>query len=219
MPKLHGVGLSPFVRKTRIALAEKGIAYDLDPVLPIGVSEEYKKISPLGKIPCYTPKEGVNIPDSSVIIAYLERTQSDPPLYPSNPEDFARALFLEEYGDSALVAAVGTVFFQRMVGPRFMNQPTDEAVVKTALTETLPPLFAWLDNEIKGKEYFVGGQFTVADIALTSPFVNLMHAGETVESVTPGKNTNLAKYVKTMMARPTIAALIEEEKAFFQEAA
>jgi len=219
MPKLHGVGLSPFVRKTRIALAEKGIAYDSDPVLPIGVSEEYKKISPLGKIPCYTPKEGVNIPDSSVIIAYLERTQPNPPLYPSNNEDFARALFLEEYSDSALAAATGAVFFQRLVGPRFMNQPTDEAAVKTAITETMPPLFAWLDAEIKGKEYFVGGKFSVADIAITSPFVNLLHAGETVESVAPGKFPNLAKYVTAMMARPTIAALIEEEKAFFQEAA
>lgn len=219
MPTLHGVALSPFVRKVRIALAEKGISYDSDPVLPIGVSDEYKKISPLGKIPCYTPKEGVNIPDSSVIIAYLERTQPNPPLYPSNPEDFARALFLEEYGDSALVAAAGVVFFQRMVGPRFMNQPTDEAAVKTALTETLPPLLAWLDAEIKGKEYFVGGQFTVADIGITSPFVNLMHAGESVESVDAGKYQNLANYVKAMMARPTIATLIEEEKAFFQEAA
>ena len=181
------------------------------------MDEEYKKISPLGKIPCYTPKEGLNIPDSSVIIAYLERTQPNPPLYPSNDEDFARALFLEEYGDSALVGAAGTIFFQRIVGPRFMNQETDEGLIKTTLTETLPPLLTWLDGQIGNKEYFVADQFTVADIGVTSPFVNMKHAGETVDSV--GSFPNLSRYVKSMMARPTIAKLIEEEKAFFQEAA
>ena len=32
MPTVYGVNASPFVRKVRIFLAEKGIAYDLDPV-------------------------------------------------------------------------------------------------------------------------------------------------------------------------------------------
>ena len=124
MSVLHGASASPFVRKVRVALQEKGIAYELDPILPFNVSDEYKKMSPLGKIPCYTPKEGVNIPDSSVIVAYLERTNKNNPLYPENAEDFARALFLEEYGDSALVAALGTVFFQRIVGPT-LPRPED----------------------------------------------------------------------------------------------
>ncbi|NIR35171.1 MAG: glutathione S-transferase family protein, partial [Actinobacteria bacterium] len=47
---LHGVNASPFVRKVRVALIEKGIDYELIPVMPMGVSEEFKKISPLGKI-------------------------------------------------------------------------------------------------------------------------------------------------------------------------
>jgi glutathione S-transferase len=216
MPTLHGVNASPFVRKARIALKEKGIAYELNPVFPVNVSDDYKKLSPLGKIPCYTPKEGVNIPDSSVIIAYLERTTPNPPLYPSKPEEFARALFLEEYGDSALVGAVGTVFFQRIVGPRFMNQPTDEAAVSKALTETLPPLLAYLESHTAGKQFLVGNAFSVADIGITSPFINLMHAGVTVDA---GRYPNLAKYLAAMMERPSIKELIEEEKALFSQAA
>ena len=51
MRKVHGVGASPFVRKVRVALAEKGLDYELEPVLPFGASAEFKKISPLGKIP------------------------------------------------------------------------------------------------------------------------------------------------------------------------
>ena len=73
MPKIHGVNASPFVRKTRVALAEKGIVYELVPVMPIGVSDEFKKISPLGKIPCYQDGD-FTLPDSSCICAFLERT-------------------------------------------------------------------------------------------------------------------------------------------------
>lgn len=216
MSVLHGASASPFVRKVRVALQEKGIAYELDPVMPFNVSDEYKKMSPLGKVPCYTPKEGVNIPDSSVIVAYLERTNENNPLYPENAEEYARALFLEEYGDSALVAAVGTVFFQRIVGPTFMKQKTDEKAIANALEQQIPPLLAWLDEQIKGKEFFVGNRLTIADIAIASPFVNFMHAGEKIDAA---KYPNLAAFLDRMFDRPSFKGLIEEEKALFGQAA
>jgi len=216
MSVLHGVNASPFVRKARVALKEKGIDYELDPVMPMNVSPEYKKISPLGKIPCYTPKEGLNIPDSSVIIAYLERVKPEPALYPKDDADFARALFLEEYADSALVTQAGTVFFNRIVAPMLMQQEGDQNAVKTALEEGLPPLCSWLDEQAKGKTFLVGDKFSVADIAVTSPFVNLAHAGENVDK---SKYPNLAKYLAGTFERPSIKELIEEEKAFFSQAA
>lgn len=216
MSVLHGVSASPFVRKVRVALQEKGLPYELDPVMPFNVSAEYKKMSPLGKVPCFTPKEGVHIPDSSVIIAYLERTHPDKALYPENPEDYARALFIEEYGDSVLAAAIGTVFFNRIVGPMFMGQKTDEAAIKTALEQTLPPLLAWLDEQIEGKEFFVGGKLSVADIAIASPFVNFMHAGEAVDGA---KYPHLAAFLERMHNRPSFKSVIEEERALFGQAA
>lgn len=216
MSVLHGASASPFVRKVRVALKEKGIAYELDPILPFNVSDEYKRMSPLGKIPCYTPKDGVHIPDSSVIIAYLERTNSRNSLYPENAEDYARALFLEEYGDSVLVAAVGTVFFQRIVAPTFLGQKTDDAAIANAIEKQLPPLLEWLDAQIKGKEFFVGNRLTIADIAIASPFVNFMHAGEKIDAA---KYPNIAAFLDRMHSRPSFKELIEEEKQLFGQAA
>jgi glutathione S-transferase len=211
MGVLHGVSASPFVRKVRVALAEKGIDYELDPVLPFGVSAEYKKMSPLGKVPCYTPKDGVHIPDSSVIVAYLERTSPNNPLYPENPEDFARALFLEEYADSALTPALGTIFFQRIVAP-MIGQQTDEAAIATALETTIPPLLSWLDDQIAGKEFFVGNRLSIADIAIASPFVNFMHGGGTVDAAA---YPNVTAFLERMHGRPSFKAFIAEEKAMF----
>jgi len=213
---LQGASASPFVRKVRVALAEKGIPYDLDPIVPFNVSPEYKKRSPLGKIPCLTPKEGVHIPDSSVIIAYLERTHPAKPLYPENPEDFARALFLEEYGDSALVQALAVPFFQRIIAPMFLNQKTDDAAIKTALETTAPPLLAWLDEQIGKKKFFVADRLTIADIAIASPFVNFMHSGENLDAK---KYPNLARFVAEMHERPSFKACIDEERALFGRAA
>lgn len=101
MPTLHGIGISPFVRKVVVALGEKGIEYEHIPVVPLGQTPEFYAISPLGKVPCYED-QGAEIPDSSIIIDYLERVQPTPPLYPTDPFERAQALFLEEYADTRL---------------------------------------------------------------------------------------------------------------------
>ena len=68
-------------------LEEKGIPYEVDPVIPFNVSDEFKKISPLGKIPALRDGDKA-ISDSSVICAYLERTHPTPPLYPSDAFEY-----------------------------------------------------------------------------------------------------------------------------------
>src|SRR6185369_10454689 len=127
---LYGTSGSPFVRKVQVVLDEKGIAHEHEPVVPFNVSPEYRETSPLGKIPALR-HDGRPLADSSVICAYLERIHPEPRLYPADPYDFARALWFEEYADSALVAVVGAkIFFKKFVGPRFFNQPTNEAEVQ-----------------------------------------------------------------------------------------
>ena len=84
MPTLIGVNASPFVRKVRVALAEKKIPYDREDLIPVNVPAEFRKISPLGKIPAYRDGK-VTLCDSSVICAYLEKTHPTPPLYPTEP--------------------------------------------------------------------------------------------------------------------------------------
>jgi glutathione S-transferase len=207
MPKVYGVNLSPFVRKVRVALAEKNIAYELEPVLPFAQSEEFRKLSPLGKIPVYRDGD-FTVPDSSVIISYLEQTQPRPALYPSEPKDRARALFLEEYADTKIVETALTPFIQRIVNKRFLNQECDEAAVTQALSETLPPVLDYLEGQVSGGDAIVGASFSVADIAIASPLVNFMHGGEEVD---PSRWPKLAAYLRAVYARPSFRSLIAEE--------
>lgn len=208
MPILHGAALSPFVRKTRVALAEKSIAYESVPQLPFNQSDEYRKKSPLGKIPCWEDGDFV-LPDSSCIIAYLERAHPTPALYPADPKEFGRALWYEEYSDSKLTETIGTVFFQRFVRKAFFKQDCDEAAVAAAL-KNLEPLFAYLEGEIGDRKVMVGKHFSIADIAIGSVFVNFEHGGEKVDEA---RWPRLSAYLEGIHSRPSFKGIIEEEKA------
>jgi len=209
MPIVHGANASPFVRKVRVVLTEKGIAYTLNPVIPFGVSAEFKKKSPLGKIPVWEEENGFLLPDSSCIVAYLERAHPTPALQPSDPKEYGRALWYEEYADTKLVEAVTPVFFERFVKKVVLKQAPDEERVRKALAELVPPAFDYLEGELGERQWIVGSRFSTADVAVASPFVNFMHVGERVDAK---RWPNLAAYVDRIHARPSFKALIEEER-------
>ena len=48
---LYGLKVSSFCRKIRVVLERKGLPYELEEVLPINMADEYRVMSPLGKIP------------------------------------------------------------------------------------------------------------------------------------------------------------------------
>ena len=209
---VYGVSASPFVRKVRVALAEKKLDYQIEPIFPgPQAPPEFRKISPLGKVPAFRDGDRT-LADSSVICAYFERVAPEPRLYPNDAYDYARALWFEEYTDSGLIPVFGAkIFFQRIVGPRFMGQATDESVVKNAIDNEVPPLCDYLEGELRG-DFLVGNTLTIGDIAVASMFVNAGYAGVSPDA---GRWPKLARYVARITERPSFAACIAEEKAQF----
>jgi glutathione S-transferase len=208
MAIVFGVNASPFVRKVRVTLAEKNVPYELKSVFPGDKDPAFRKMSPLGKIPAFTDGERT-LSDSSVICAYLERVHPTPALYPTDPYDYARALWFEEYGDSALVQATGPkVFFEKIVAPMFFKRPTNQEVVDKAVQEEVPPICEYLEGQLTG-DFFVGNRFSIADIGIASPFANYQHAGCRVDA---GRFPKLAAFVKRILGRPSFAACLEDER-------
>lgn len=208
---LYGTSVSPFVRKVLVFLAEKGIEFENAPVNPFAPPDNYKKISPLGKIPALTDGDNT-LADSSVICQYLERKHPKNTLYPAADYEFARALWFEEFIDSGFTPkAGGNVFFPLVVAPKMMNQPvTDEvrANVQKSLTEEVQPMWDYLESEISGKTYFVGDKLSIADIAVASIHVNLYHADVDVDA---NRLPNLAAFIQRMHQRPSFAEIIAAE--------
>jgi glutathione S-transferase len=207
---LHGAPLSPFVRKVRVALIEKGLPYELVPVVPFppaNSTPEFRRMSPLGKIPALADGDFA-ISDSSVICAYLERIHPTPPLYPSDPRDYARALWFEEFADSRLIEAIAPAFFQRFVRKQIFRQEPDEELVRKALTEALPPALDYLEQQLDGVEWLVGGRFSIADIAVASPLQQLRSAGESLDAT---RWPRVAAYAERVLTRPSFKGCIAEE--------
>src|ERR1700743_1529812 len=203
---VYGSNVSPFVRKVRVVLAEKGLDYTLDPVNPFAPPPEFLAISPLKRIPAFRDTdlpEPNHLSDSSVICDYLENKFPKPALYPSDPFQRARALWYEEYADSILAQAMGRGFFFERVVKKIMRAPVDEDLCQKTLNETLPPMFDYLEKEIGGKEYLAGGACSIADISICTMVVNFEHAGGEVD---PAKWPKLSAYVRRIHARQSFKA-------------
>ena len=150
------------------------------------------------------------MPDSSVIVAYLDKVRPEPRLIPDDPTLFARALFLEEFADSALSMAIATIFLEKFAAPLVLGKPTNEELVAKVLAKDLPPLFAHLDETIGTREFLAGDRFTVADAAVASPLCNFRHTGVAIDADT---FPNLRRYADRIITRPTIARLFAAEVA------
>jgi glutathione S-transferase len=212
-----GGSVSPFVRKVRIVLSEKGLDYDLEQLNPFAPPADFREISPLGKIPAFRDGDRL-LNDSSIICAYLERRFPQPALYPEDAFEYARALWLEEYVDGAVIPMAGpSIFFKLVLEPLMTGNEPDEAGPLRAVEEDLPPFLDYLERQVlegqAGEDgYLVGDRLSIADIAVASPFVNLRHAG-----VAPDRARwpNLRAFIDRMHARPAFKALIDEETPIF----
>lgn len=204
---VHGVSASPFVRKVLVALHEKNLPFENIPVIPGSGGELFNQHSPLGKVPLLQDGDFF-VADSSVICAYLEKTHPTPALFPQSPQDYARALWLEEYADTKLAMAAGTVFFERFLAQPIFNRPCDEEKVRAVLEKDVPVVNAYLENQLSGG-FFVGDSFGIADISVAIHYVGLVYAREPVDA---GTYPKLAAFLNATLARPSFVAAMEMDK-------
>lgn len=210
MAMVYGIPLSPFVRKVLLSLDYKGVAYDITPVVPVNKPEGFEKISPLGKIPAFED-DLLTISDSSVICEYLEERYVDKPLRPKGIVERARCRWLEEYADTKLVEVTGPpIFFERVAKPGFLDQPCDEARVQEALTELVPPVFDYLEGQVKGAAFIHGDSIALSDFSITSVLINLQLSGEGVDAERWPK---LAAYYDFMIEEPLVKARLASDQA------
>ncbi|KQZ18243.1 glutathione S-transferase family protein [Caulobacter sp. Root1472] len=204
---VYGSSLSPYVRKTLAFGAEKGLVLENKVSRRGEPDPDFLACSPFRKIPGFRDGD-FQISDSSAIITYLEALHPEPNLIPLDPRNRARAVWFEEFADTIVVAAAGPLFFNRIVGPRFMGRDGDEDVCVKAERETIPPLLDYLEGLVPdGGGFLLEDRITLADIAVASPFANLDHLGFDL-SAWPGTRA----YADAILARPSFAEQVAKEK-------
>ena len=205
---VYGSSLSPFVRKTLAFAAEKGLTVENKVSRPGQPDPAFLQASPFKKIPGFQDGD-FQISDSTAIVTYLEAQYPEPNLIPTDPRNRARAVWFEELADTIFVGAAGKIFFNRIVGPRFMGVDGDEAVALKAEQEEMPPILDYLESIAPSSGFLLEDRITLADIAIASPFGNVRHLGLDLSRWPKTK-----AYTDAILARPSFAPILERETAF-----
>lgn len=204
---LYGAPASVFVRKPRILLQEKQVEFIVDPInLYEYVNDEFIQASPLNKIPAL--RDGhFTLADSSAICAYIDKKYPYPSFYPNNPEDYGKALWYEEYADTVLFQAIAPCYYQTILVPRYHHRDPDVEAINAALNKQLPGVAAYLEYELINKQFLVGNQFTIADVAVVSMFINMYLSGFPLDSVSW---PNLSRYLEAHFKRESFNSCIHD---------
>jgi glutathione S-transferase len=208
---LYGSSMSPYVRKTLAYISEKGLTVELKAIGLGNQDPAFREASPFGKMPGFRDGDFA-ISDSTAIITYLEAKHPTPALLPADPKSRARTVWYEEFADTILVACMSKLFFNRVVAPRFLGQPGDLAAADKAQAEELPPLLDYIEKVMPASGHLVDDRLSLADLAVASPFVNFAHVGVEVDG---SKHPRTRAFVEAILARPSFAPIVAQEKAFF----
>src|SRR5207237_6660409 len=140
----------------------------------------------------------------------------EPNLIPTEARARARTIWFDEYSDTILFACGGKMFFNRIVGPRFLGVPGDEEIARKAECEELPPLLDYLEGVMPESGFLIEDRLTLADISVASPFANLRHLKVVIDAA---RHPKVHAFVERILARPSFASMIAQEARFLERTA
>jgi glutathione S-transferase len=180
--KLYSLNHSPYATRVRTVIRKKGLDVQIAAPTEALRTEEFVAHFPMGKIPVLELDDGSQLPDSWVIMEYLDATGGGPTLTPDTTLERAHMQLLARYADTYL--SPGGLF------------PLFNVVVQGRVAEGAGAEMASLDAELARFERllgmlpdFAGRNINLGDIALV-PHLDF------VQMLTPlfGNSEPLASY-------------------------
>src|SRR4051812_35171096 len=205
---LHYHPFSSYCQKVLVALDERDVPFGRN-IVDLGDPEQkaaLERLWPMGKFPVLQDEaRGVIVPESSLIVDYLDRVHpGPPPLIPAEADPALRVhlwdRFLDHYVETPMQKAVADNF-----RPEGARDPHGVEEAKALLRR------AWdmLDDALRdGGEWVAGDAFTLADCGagpalfyanIVQPFAGRPH---------------LEAYYGRLLARPSFARAVEEARPF-----
>jgi glutathione S-transferase len=194
---LHGYHYSVYTRIARLALAEKGVAYERVEVNPFApdVPASYLALHPFGRVPTLV-HDGFALYETGAITRYIDRAFPGPALQPADPRALARMDqiigIVDAYGYWPMVRQV---FSHRAFRAR-TGQPVDEAEIARGIAASAKVLAAL--------EPLVGDGVSLADLHLGAMIAYFALAPEGTALLR--QYPRLTAWWQRLSARPSFAA-------------
>lgn len=183
-----------------IVLLEAGLEFKLERVDLRGKQTEtgadFLAINPKGYVPALELKDGTVLTEGPAIVQFIADLAPDRQLAPAHGT-------LERYHLMSWLSFISTELHKNF-SPLF--RPTSTEDMKEAARATLSARFAWVAQQLEGRDYLMGSQFTVADAYLFTvlgwgAFVQFDLAAWPV----------LTAYLQRVGARPAVQQAMREE--------
>jgi glutathione S-transferase len=158
--KLFGSPGSPFSRKVRIVLAEKGIPCEYIVQRPSAPDSPIPQWNPLGQVPTLIRDDGRGLYDSAVIVEYLDTLGSGARLIPEAPDQRFEVKRWQALGDGVAEATVHINHEYRE--PKEKQRSADWFRRQRAKIDRG---LALMEKDLGSAEFCFDGRFTLADVA------------------------------------------------------
>lgn len=165
---------------------------------------ELKQVHPLGKSPVITDG-GMTIAESAVILEYLIDKDGRGGLRPSNPAQKIRYNYWMHFAEGSLMPQLllALVFHMlKKVKMPFFARPIARLISNGALrTQVMPQVITHLDfieAELSKGTWFVGDEFSVADIQMSYPLEAMMER----DLIDPEKYPRIKSFLERAAKRP-----------------
>jgi glutathione S-transferase len=206
---LHFHPLSSFCWKALIALYENDIQFTPN-LVNLGEAAERDallKLWGIGKFPVLSDDaRGEHIPESSIIIEYLDRHHRGPTRF--IPDDAERALqtrLRDRFYDLYVHLPM-----QKIIGDRLRPPGKKDPHGVEEARAQLRTSYAMIDRQMANGGWAMGEMFSLADCAAAPP----LFYGNMLEPFGAAHN-NVAAYLERLKARPSVARAMREAEPYF----
>jgi glutathione S-transferase/RNA polymerase-associated protein len=202
-PLLWEHPLSPYAQKVKIALREKGVAFEVR--LPTGIGagvgdDAFFSVSPRREVPALE-HERLFLFDSRIIADYVEETWPSPPISPATPAERARGRMIEEIVDTQL-EAIGWGLMELRVFKR--GDDKLRAGLEAQAQRQIAQAHAWLERQLGDAPYFGGDKFMRADMAVIPHLAGASR---------PAPDSKLGQWFARCLDRESVARTLAEAQA------
>lgn len=177
---LYHLWLSPFCRKVRLVLSEKGMDFDMKVEKTWERRPEFLAMNPAGQVPVLIEEDGSVLVDSNAICEYLEEVHpaKGKPLLGADPMQRAEVRRLVSWFDIKFYREVTNCLVGEKIQKRFLGlgHPDSNAIrAGHANIHTHLDYIAWLTER---RSWLAGDNFSLADIAAASHLSCLDYIGD-----------------------------------------
>jgi glutathione S-transferase len=198
---LHQHPFAAYCQKVLIALYELELPFRSHVVEGEEGRAELAALWPIASIPVLRDESAdLTLPESTTIIEYLNALAGGPLV----PDDGLQARLWDRFFDGHVATPM-----QKIVGDQLRPEGDKDPYGVSEARAALDTAYAVLDAHLADRRWAAGDEFTLADCAAAPPlfYIRAIHRWS-------ADQTNVARYYRDLVARPSVARVVEEARPY-----